>query len=153
MAISVAQFTCTHAHTYSRCKERQTIVRVRICVRGLNGGDDSVEGSSCDVARLPAEKGRGKRTLRCQMTPVARPPRLVHPRPYTRCSTVLFLRVLAYAHKHIHARDAVAYARTLGRVCVPYASIVRHNERTYTHVHTRACRPTCNINVNCHRSM
>ncbi|KAM0735509.1 hypothetical protein ACS0PU_010657 [Formica fusca] len=69
------------------------------------------------------------------MTPVARPPRSVHPRPYTRCSTVLFLRVLAYAHKHIYTRDAVAYARTFGRECArTYAPILRHNEHTYTRV-------------------
>lgn len=119
LLVAVARYTRTHA-PYFQCKERQVPCDSR-SVRWTSGGDDSVEGSSRDVAPgcgvgRAAGEGRG-RTRRRQMTPVARPPRSVHPRPYTRCSTVLFLRVLAYAHKHLYTRDAVGYARTFARVC------------------------------------
>lgn len=113
---SIYMHACAHN---SRYKEQQTRAIVSICVRtewwGWQRGREQLWRSV--LGSWAEREGRGG-TRRRQMTPVARPPRSVHPRPYTRCSTVLFLRVLAYAHKHIYTRDAVAYARTLGRgVC------------------------------------
>jgi len=111
-----------HARTRTRTlnvkSDKRRAIASYLCA-GLMVGMTAREGGAGVTYAPGSGAGReGRGYTRCrQMTPVARPPRSVHPRPYTRCSTVLFLRVLAYAHEHLHTRDAVGFARTFARAC------------------------------------